>query len=338
MTLRLGVVMDPIAGICYQKDTSLALLLKAQERGWQLYYMEQSDLYQEEGVAMGAMAPLTVYDSAQRWFALEHKEDAPLASLDAILMRKDPPFDNEYIYSTYMLEQAEREGTVVVNRPASLRDCNEKYFATLFPNYTTPTLVSRDMARLKGFAQRYEDVIYKPLDGMGGAGVLRVKRDDANLSVILEMLTSHGRTQIVAQRFIGEVSKGDKRILMIDGEPVPYALVRIPQSGELRGNLAAGGRGVVAPLSARDREIAACVGPELQKRGLIFVGLDVIGDYLTEINVTSPTCLRQIEGESGYVITDKVLDVIERRCTRERTSIEPEATDITPSHGSADRG
>src|SRR5690606_18163302 len=295
MTHAIGVVMDPIHAINFKKDTTLALMLAARERGWTLYYMEQKDLAIVDGRAMGNMAPVEVFDDPARWFSLGAREERPLADLDAILMRKDPPFDSEFIYSTYILEAAEREGVLVVNRPQSLRDCNEKVFATLFPRFTPPLLVSRDPIRLRKFHATVGEVIFKPLDGMGGAAIFLVKPGDANLSVIIETLTHHGTRTIMAQKYIPEITAGDKRILMVDGEPVPYCLARIPASGESRGNLAAGGRGVVQPLSPRDREIAEAIGPVLREKGILFAGLDVIGDYLTEINVTSPTCAREID-------------------------------------------
>ena len=313
MTVRLGIVMDPIGSIDYKKDTSMAMLWAAADRGWELFYMEQSDLYQEDSVALGNMAPLEVRKDPQNWYTLGEKQPQKLSSLNVILMRKDPPFDNEFIYSTYMLEQAEQAGTLIVNKPASLRDCNEKYFATLFPQCCTASMVSRDMNILKGFAAKHEDVIYKPLDGMGGTAIFRVKKGDPNISVILETLTNYGQQQIMAQRFIPEITKGDKRILMIDGEPVDYALARIPQKGETRGNLAAGGSGVSQPLTERDRWIANQIGPVLKEKGLIFVGLDVIGDYLTEINVTSPTCIRQLDDQRGLTIASHLMDVIAKK-------------------------
>lgn len=298
MTLKLGVVMDPIADISYKKDSTLAMLWAAQARDWELYYMEQPDLYLDQGIAGAGMSRLTVFHDPENWFKLEPREDRALAELDVILMRKDPPFDNEFVYSTYILEAAEREGTLVVNRCQSLRDCNEKIFATQFPQCCPPVLVSADKNRLRAFQQEHQDVIFKPLDGMGGTAIFRVKPDDPNISVILEILTEHGRQTIMAQRFIPDIAEGDKRILMINGEPVPYCLARVPEVGETRGNLAAGGTGRPQPLSDRDRWIAAEVGPSLREKGLLFVGLDIIGDYLTEINVTSPTCIREID--NGY--------------------------------------
>jgi glutathione synthase len=298
MTLKLGVVMDPIADINYKKDSTLAMLWAAQARDWQLFYMEQTDLYLEQGVARASMAPLKVFHDPESWFALEQRQDRSLAELDVILMRKDPPFDNEFVYTTYILEEAERQGTLVVNRCESLRDCNEKIFATQFPQCCPPVLVSADRARLRAFHKEHRDVIFKPLDGMGGTGIFRVRLDDPNVSVILEMLTGHGSQTIMAQRYIPEIIDGDKRILMINGEPVPYCLARVPEVGETRGNLAAGGSGRPQPLTDRDRWIASQVGPTLRDKGLLFVGLDIIGDYLTEINVTSPTCIREID--AGY--------------------------------------
>ncbi len=313
MSVRLGIVMDPIASISYKKDSSLAMLLAAQARGWELFYLEQKDLYLGAGQARGRMRPLKVFANPEKWFELDAEQDSPLAELDVILMRKDPPFDLEFVYSTYLLEQAEAEGVLVVNRPQSLRDCNEKLFATRFPQCMAPTLVSRRADILREFAATHGDVILKPLDGMGGASVFRHRPGDPNLSVILETLTQHGQQQIMAQAFLPEIKDGDKRILMIDGEPVPYCLARIPASGETRGNLAAGGRGEARPLTDRDRWIAAQVGPSLREKGLLFVGLDVIGDYLTEINVTSPTCIREIDAAYNTDIGGQLMDAIDRQ-------------------------
>ncbi|MGP0150156.1 glutathione synthase [Pseudomonas oryzihabitans] len=310
MSIRLGIVMDPIERISYKKDSSMAMLWAAKARGWTLHYFEMQDLYQVDGEARGRGRQLEVFQDPERWFAYGEDVDLPLRELDVILMRKDPPFDNEFVYATYLLEQAERGGTLVVNRPASLRDCNEKFFATLFPELAPPTLVSRRADIIREFARTHGDVILKPLDGMGGSSVFRHREGDPNLSVILETLTAHGTQQIIAQRYLPGIKDGDKRILMIDGQPVDYCLARIPAQGETRGNLAAGGRGVAQPLSARDREIAATVGPELRKRGLLFVGLDVIGEHLTEINVTSPTCIREIDAAYDTRIAERLMDVI----------------------------
>ena len=310
MTLKLGVVMDPIAGINYKKDSTLAMLWAAQDRDWELFYMQPEDLYLEQGVAAASMAPLTVFRDPENWYALQPHRDCELTELDVILMRKDPPFDNEYVYSTYIMEEAERRGTLVVNRCQSLRDCNEKIFATHFPQCCPPVLVSADIRRLKDFHKTHRDVIFKPLDGMGGTSIFRVKLDDPNVSVILEMLTEHGRQTIMAQRFIPEISQGDKRILVINGEPVPYCLARVPEVGETRGNLAAGGSGRAQPLTDRDRWIVDQVAPALREKGMLFAGLDVIGDYLTEINVTSPTCIREINEGYGLDIGGQLMDCI----------------------------
>jgi glutathione synthase len=302
--------MDPISGISYKKDSSLAMLLAAQARGWSLFYMEQHDLYQVAGVAKARMRPLKVFADPQHWFELGDEADAPLTELDVILMRKDPPFDMEFVYSTYLLEQAERAGVLIVNRPQSLRDCNEKLFATQFPHCTPPTLVSRRADILREFAKEHRDIILKPLDGMGGTSIFRHREGDPNLSVILETLTNLGQQQIMAQAYLPAIKDGDKRILMINGEPVPYCLARIPAAGETRGNLAAGGRGEARPLTDRDRWIAAQVGPTLREKGLLFVGLDVIGDYLTEINVTSPTCIREIDNAYNTGIGEQLMAAI----------------------------
>ncbi|CAM3795439.1 glutathione synthase [Pseudomonas wadenswilerensis] len=313
MSVRLGIVMDPIARISYKKDSSLAMLLAAQERGWSLFYMEQQDLYQGAGQARARMRPLKVFADPEHWFELEAEQDSALSELDVILMRKDPPFDMEFVYSTYLLEQAEAAGVLVVNRPQSLRDCNEKLFATLFPQCTPPTLVSRRADILREFVNQQGDTILKPLDGMGGTSIFRHRPGDPNLSVILETLTGNGTQQIMAQGYLPAIKDGDKRILMIDGEPVPYCLARIPASGETRGNLAAGGRGEARPLTDRDRWIAEQVGPTLREKGLLFVGLDVIGEHLTEINVTSPTCIREIDNAFGTQIGVQLMDAIDRK-------------------------
>jgi len=313
MARTLGVLMDPIDTINPKKDTTLVLLLAAQKMGWQLMYMEQHQLAIENGEPTALMAPLQVRDDLQDWFTLGEARTAPLASLDVILMRKDPPFDSEYIYSTYILEAAEKLGTLVVNKPQSLRDCNEKVFATLFPQCSPPLLVSRDAARLRAFRHQHDDVVFKPLDGMGGTSVFRVRPDDPNVSVIIEVLTEHGAKTIMAQKFIPDISNGDKRILMVDGEPIPYCLARIPAEGELRGNLAAGGNGIVRPLTERDRWIAAQVGPVLKEKDILFAGLDVIGDYLTEVNITSPTCAREIDREKDTDIGGRLMEAIAKR-------------------------
>ena len=318
MSLSIGVLMDPISSINTKKDTTLGLLRVASAAGHRLTYLEQSDLSVQNGETIASLRPLSVYDSDQDWFALGARYSAPLSELDVVLMRKDPPFDMEFFYTTQLLENAERRGTLIVNRCASLRDCNEKLFATQFPQCCPPLLVSRDPTALKAFHETHEDVIYKPLDGMGGQSIFRVSRGDPNLNVILETLTKKGGETIMAQRYLPEIKDGDKRILMINGEPIPFCLARLPMAGENRGNLAAGGSGVVQALSARDRWIAEQVGPALKEKGLLFVGLDVIGDYLTEINVTSPTCMREIDRAENTQIGEKLITCIEREVVERR--------------------
>jgi len=310
MSLKIGVVMDPIEGINFKKDSTLAMLLEAQSRGWELYYMEQADLYIAHDVAHANMKKIKVFNDADNWFLLNTAEDLPLDSLDAILMRKDPPFDMNYIYSTYILEKAEENGTIIINKAQSLRDANEKLFTNNFSQCMPPTLVSSQAEHIKAFYKEHKDIILKPLDGMGGASVFRIKEGDANLSVIIETLTEHGTKLTMAQRFIPEIKKGDKRILLINGVPVPYALARIPAKGETRANLAAGGEGVGIELTDRDRWICEQVAPLLKEKGLIFVGIDVIGDYLTEVNVTSPTCIRELDKQYNINISALLMDWI----------------------------
>jgi glutathione synthase len=313
MSLNIAVVMDPIAHIKIKKDSSIAMLWAAAKRGHALWYLEQDDLFVHEGEAFGDMCPLTVFEHSEKWFELGERTSRKLADMDVILMRKDPPFDMNFVYSTYILEKAEQAGVLVVNKPQSLRDCNEKFFATHFPQCMVPTLISSQMEKLRNFVQTHHDVIVKPLDGMGGTGIFRLSAGGPNIGATLETLTANGTQPIMAQRFIPEISNGDKRILMIDGEPIPYGLSRIPQGDEVRGNLAAGGRGEARALTDREKWIAAQVGPELKKRGLIFVGLDVIGDYLTEVNVTSPTCIREIDAAFDTNIADKLIACIEEK-------------------------
>jgi glutathione synthase len=305
--------MDPIESIKPYKDTTLALMLAAQKRGWALRYLQMHDLWLRDGIAIGRARPVTAFDDPQRWFELGEPELQPLGAFDAVLMRKDPPFDLEYIAATYVLERAEQQGALVVNRPRALRDANEKVFISWFAQCCAPTLIASDAATLRAFHAEHRDVIYKPLDGMGGAGIFRIGADGMNLGAVIEALTDNGRRHIMAQRYIPEIVHGDKRVLMVDGEPVSHALARIPQHGEVRGNLAAGGRGEPRPLSERDRWIAAQVGPKLREMGLLFVGLDVIGDWLTEINVTSPTCVRELDAGCGLDIGSDVIAAIERK-------------------------
>ena len=310
MSLKIGVVMDPIGAINFKKDSTLAMLLEAQSRGWQLFYMEQADLYILHDEARAQMKPLKVFDDPGNWYQLGDNEDAPLGILDAILMRKDPPFDMNYIYSTYVLEKAETKGTLVINKAQSLRDANEKLFTSYFPQCMPPTLVTSQASHIKAFYQEHQDIILKPLDGMGGASVFRIKQGDSNLSVIIETLTEHGNKLIMVQRFIPEITEGDKRILLVNGEVIPYALARIPAKGETRANLAVGGEGVGVELTDRDRWICEQVAPVLKEKGLIFVGIDVIGDYLTEINVTSPTCIRELDKQYNLNISALLMDWI----------------------------
>ncbi|MFP1822587.1 glutathione synthase [Lonsdalea quercina] len=312
--IKLGIVMDPIAAINIKKDTSFAMLLEAQRRGWELHYMEMDDLYLNEGEARATTRKLSVEHSYDGWYQFGDAQDIALHELDVVLMRKDPPFDTEFIYATYILERAEEKGTLIVNKPQSLRDCNEKLFTAWFSDLTPATRVTRRADKLREFHQQHKDVILKPLDGMGGASIFRLKQDDANVSVIIETLTEHGSRYCMAQNYLPAIKDGDKRVLVVDGEPVPYCLARIPQGGETRGNLAAGGRGEARPLSESDWRIARTVAPTLKQKGLIFVGLDIIGDRLTEINVTSPTCVREIEAAFPDIsITGMLMDAIERR-------------------------
>ncbi len=320
MTVSLGVIMDSIASINPKKDTTLTLLLAAQRRDWALHYMEMPDLTLRDGRAGAVTREITVHDSPGHWYDFTAPPvTRALCELDVILMRKDPPFDTEYIFTTYLLERAQAEGSLVVNDPRSLRDANEKLFTAWFADVCPPTLVARRLAELRAFADEQGDVVVKPLDGMGGTSVFRVQRGDPNTSVILETLTAQQSRFCMAQRYLPQILDGDKRIILVDGEPIDYALARIPAPGELRGNLAAGGRGEGRPLTARDHEICARVGPALKARGLLFVGLDVIGDYLTEINVTSPTCARELENEFGVPIGDRLMDVIAGRLAQRGT-------------------
>lgn len=315
MTVKIGIVMDPIEGINYKKDSSLAMLWAAQSKGWDIWYMEQQHLFSRDGKAKALMAPLTVEMNPDNWFYRGEYREKDLSELNVILMRKDPPFNNEFVYSTHLLEQAEREGVLVVNRPQALRDFNEKLFATHFPQCCPPVLVTRSAQLLREFHKEHGNVIFKPLDGMGGSQIFHIREDGTNLGVIIETLTHHGTQTIMAQKYIPEIVDGDKRILLVDGEPIPYALARIPMAGETRGNLAAGGRGEGRPLTERDRWICEQVAPSLKEQGLLFVGLDVIGDYLTEINVTSPTCIRELDSQFNLDIGMRLMDAIERRLT-----------------------
>ncbi|MDP7591313.1 MAG: glutathione synthase [Litorilituus sp.] len=309
--IKLGIVMDPISEVKVTKDSSMAMMLEAQQRGYEIYYMQMKDLYLDRGQARANTQKIKVFDDTEHWYELSNPQDIALSELDAILMRKDPPFDTEFIYATYMLERAEVEGTLIVNKPQSLRDCNEKLFTAWFADLTPRTLVTRNDKQIRAFHKELHDIIIKPLDGMGGSSIFRIKENDANVGVIIETLTNHGQQYAMVQEYMPEIVDGDKRILVVNGEPMPYCLARIPAQGETRGNLAAGGRGVARPLSPTDKLIAETIAPELKKRGLYFVGLDIIGDKVTEINVTSPTCIREIEAAYPINISGKLMDAIE---------------------------
>jgi glutathione synthase len=314
--IKLGIVMDPISSINIKKDSSFAMLLEAQRRGYQLHYIEMNDLYLDTGNPRARTRLLSVQQDKSHWFDFQSEQEIALEDLDVILMRKDPPFDTEYIYATYILERAEERGTLIVNKPQSLRDCNEKLFTAWFPELTPSTLVTRRAELIREFHAKHHDVIVKPLDGMGGSSIFRIKQDDPNVSVIIETLTDQASRYCMVQNFLPQIKDGDKRILVVDGEPVPYCLARIPKQGETRGNLAAGGYGEPRPLTDSDWQIARTVGPILKQKGLIFVGLDVIGERLTEINVTSPTCIREIEAAFPISITGMLMDAIENRINK----------------------
>ncbi|MBC3767667.1 glutathione synthase [Neptunicella marina] len=313
MSIKLGIVMDPIQSINIKKDTSFAFLLEAQSRGYELYYMEMADLYLNQGEPMARMQTLQVAENPTDWFNLSSEVHQSLTELDVILMRKDPPVDNEFIYATHMFELAEQSGTLIVNKAQSLRDFNEKLFTAWFSDLTPPTLVTRNATLIREFHQEHSDIICKPLDGMGGASIFRVKDDGNNLGVIIETLTEKGQRFAMFQKFEPAIKDGDKRVLIVDGEVMPYALARLPTKGENRGNLAAGGSGRPQPISDSDRAIAQAIAPTLVEKGLLFVGLDIIGDKVTEINVTSPTCVREIEAAYDINICAKLFDAIERR-------------------------
>ncbi len=322
MTITLGVVMDPIATINIKKDSTFAMLLEAQRRGWSLFYIRQDDLYADRGAAWAYMQELKVEDDISTWYELQGAKERRLAELDIILMRKDPPFNMEYIYSTYILELAASAGTLVINNPVALREINEKFYTLWFPQCCVPTLVTRNKQRLKNFLELTHDIVVKPLDAMGGESIFRIRYDDPNTNVILETLTQHESRTIMAQRFIPEYIDGDKRILLVDGTPVPYALARIPAAGETRANLAAGGTGRGIRLSERDTWICNQVGPVLREKGILFAGLDVIGDYLTEINVTSPTCIRELDRLYNLNIGHMIMDSIVRYLNHKTSSSE----------------
>ena len=306
--------MDPIDEIKPAKDTTLAMLLAAQKRGWELWYAEQRDLWLRDGVAHGRARPISVRNDLHDWFTLDEARSRPLADFQVILMRKDPPFDMEYIYTTYILERAEEQGVLVANRPQGLRDMNEKVFTAWFPQCCAPTLITRDMADMHAFLREHLRIVCKPLYGMGGRSIFVIDRGDKNANVVFETMTEYGTHFAIVQRYIPDiVSTGDSRILVIDGEPAPYALARIPQESDHRGNLAAGARGEGRELNERDRWLVGEIGPTMRQRGMLFVGLDVIGGYVTEINVTSPTGVRELDKQFGTDIAGLLMDAIEKR-------------------------
>jgi len=313
MAYRVGIVMDPIENIKPHKDSSFAMLLEAQRRGHELVYMQPEDLYLKNGQAYAMSSELKVWDRAndEQFYGFGASQDIALNQLDIILIRQDPPFNNDYLYSTHILEQAEAEGVLVVNKPQTLRDANEKLFASWFPECIPPTIVTANKSKLKQFIADHQDTILKPLDAMGGASIFRVRKDDPNISVIIESMTEHGQHHIMAQTYLPEIKAGDKRILLINGEPIEYTLARIPAEGETRGNIAAGGTGVGMPITDRERWLCEQIAPTLKAKGLYFVGLDVIGDYITEINVTSPTCIRELDAQFNLNIAGTLFDCLE---------------------------
>jgi glutathione synthase len=312
--VKIAFVADPLQSFNIKKDSTYAMMVEAAQRGHELYALGTEHLVWKRNRVWGTMNPLSVRKDAAPWYALEPAREVPLAELDCVLMRKDPPFDIEYVSSTWLLEQAGREGATVFNEPRALRDHSEKLAISQFNEFIAPTLVARSAAQLQGFIDEHADVVLKPLGGMGGESVFRVTDSDPNRNVIIETLSQHGRRSVMAQRYIPEIRDGDKRVILIAGKPVPYCLARIPKAGESRGNLATGGTGVARPLAERELRIAQALGPELARRGLLLVGLDVIGDYLTEINVTSPTCFQEITQQTGFNVAAMFLDELERAC------------------------
>ncbi len=311
--MKLAVILDPLDQIKTYKDTTYAIMREAAKRGHGVYALMQGDVFLRDGTVSAYGRELTLKNDAYDWYDASEAKAKPLKDFDAVLMRKDPPFDMEYVYSTYLLELAEQQGARIVNSPRAVRDYNEKLAIAKFPEFMTPTLVARNADEVRDFVREHGDCILKPLDGMGGTGIFRVSPTEQNLNAIIETLTQEGLRTIMAQRHIPEIAKGDKRVLVIDGEVVPYSLARIPKAGETRGNLARGGTGVAQPLSERDREIAETLAPKLKADGLLLVGLDIIGDYLTELNVTSPTCMREIEDQTGFNSAALMVDALERQ-------------------------
>jgi glutathione synthase len=310
--MKIAFLADPLSGFKTYKDSTFAMMREAAKRGHAVYAFEQRDMALEQGVVTAEVARITLTGELDDWYRADPGESVALSTFDAIIQRKDPPFDMEYIYGTYLLELAERQGARVFNKPSAIRDHNEKLSIAQFAQFTAPTIVTQSATRLRDFHAEHGDVIFKPLDGMGGSGIFRVRDDGMNLGSVIETLTLEGKRTIMAQKYIPEIVKGDKRVLVIGGKPVPYALARIPQAGEVRGNLAAGGTGVAQPLSPRDREIAEAIGPVLAERGLLLVGLDVIGDFLTEVNVTSPTCFQEITNQTGFDVAAMFIDAVEQ--------------------------
>ncbi|MDN4056031.1 glutathione synthase [Massilia sp. YIM B02763] len=313
--MKIAFLADPLSGFKIYKDSTFAMMREAARRGHRVYAFEQRHLVLNQGIVTAEATEITLTGDPDEWYVTGATETVPLSAFDAVIQRKDPPFDMEYVYGTYLLEQAERQGARVINKPAAIRDHNEKLAIAQFSQFTSPTLVSSSPTQLRAFHAEHGDVIFKPLDGMGGAGIFRVKDDGLNLGSIIETLTDNGARTIMAQKYIPAIVKGDKRVLVIDGKPVPFVLARIPQGGEVRGNLAAGGLGVAQPISDREREIAESVGPLLAARGLLLVGLDVIGDFLTEVNVTSPTCFQEIFDQTGFDVAAMFIDAVERNAS-----------------------
>ena len=311
--MKLGMVMDPIGSIDFKKDSSLQILLEAQSRGHDIYYMEPSSLFLKDSGAFALAQSVFVKDNSEGWYELSETSEIKLSSLDMILMRQDPPFNTNYIYNTYVLEEAERNGVVVINKPSSLRDCNEKVFATQFPQCCTPFLVTSNYKLIKEFIETHLDTVIKPLDGMGGSSVFRVKRHDLNINVILETITNYAVTKVMVQKYIPDIKEGDKRILLVDGHPMQAAIARVPAEGEFRGNLAAGAKAVVKSLTTKDKWICDQVKPHLERLGLVLVGLDIIGEYLTEINITSPTCFKEYKNLCDIDVAYKLLDSLEKK-------------------------
>jgi glutathione synthase len=313
--MKIAFLADPLSGFKTYKDSTFAMMREAVRRGHTIYAFEQRDMVLEQGRVTAEVSQVTLTGELDDWYRTAPGESRPLSDFDAVIQRKDPPFDMEYVYGTYLLELAEQQGARVFNKPSAIRDHNEKLSIAQFSQFTSPTLVSQSATRLREFHAEHGDVIFKPLDGMGGAGIFRVKDDGMNLGSVIETLTDNGTRTIMAQKYIPAIVHGDKRVLVIGGKPVPFALARIPQAGEVRGNLAAGGVGVAQPLSARDREIAETLGPVLAERGLLLVGLDVIGDFLTEVNVTSPTCFQEITDQTGFDVAAMFIDAVEQQVT-----------------------